>query len=207
MPSTRKRTSSPRTSAHSQKTPQSKTNVPKFTKSQMKEQEKFLNAVKKDAKDNNALHNYFKSFTDDEIASICKLVNIKNVAKNSRSVNTKLLIQKIRDNRSTYLEIGKMGITAYLTALFGQASLLSGISLFYSKQIGDFLNSDSNNGKEKKSNEPHYAVAFILMLSTSFLGLITYFSGKSFKGNWVKGKKRQQSTIRKINNALAFKYT
>ena len=47
------------------------------------------------------------------------------------------------------------------------------------------------------------SLPFLILLS----GLTAYVSGKSLRKNWMKGKKRQQSTIRKIHTALTFKKT
>ena len=110
------------------------------SRSQIIQAQKFLKAY--NAKNKNALHNYFKTFEDNEITSLCKLVKIKNAAKNSRSVNTNRLIHKIRNNKNSYLDIFEMG----LHGVFGIASLVG--ALFFGKKYAKMLHNKIKDSKD-----------------------------------------------------------
>lgn len=155
-----------------------------------------MEAVKKDTKNNNALHNYFATYTDKQIISVCKIVKIKDAAKKSRSVNTHSLISKIRDNRSTYLEIATMGISGFLTLWTSCFAALCGAG---------YLSARAQVLTNTVRPDEIYFVGQMLLngpLLASIFSIGSYFQGKHFKRTLFKGRKRQKSTIRKIHDSL-----
>ena len=173
-------------------------NAIQLNNKQKKEAERFLEAVKKDTKNNNALHNYFATYTDKQIISVCKIVKIKDAAKKSRSVNTHSLISKIRDNRSTYLEIAIMGISGFLTLMASCVTALAGLGF-----VGAYNRVLTNTVPEDQRTAVDCIILFATIFSIGSIG--SYFQEKHFKRTLFKGRKRQKSTIRKIHDALQLK--